>query len=188
MAGITGYLEGKLKLKVNREKSKVSRPSQSTLLGFSFYGTVKGWKMRIAPKALIRVKEKLKEQTKRSKPVSLRKRILKLEEIIRGWVNYFCIAEAKKHMIRLDESVRTRLRIVLWAQWKTITGRARNLMRLGVTKSKAFQLSNTRKAYCRTAHSPTLLTTVNNKYFTRLGFVGFANYYYWKTRCQTKLF
>ena len=188
MAGITGYLEGKLKLKVNREKSNVSRPWQSSLLGFSFYGRVKGWKMRIAPKALTKVKEKLKEQTKRSTPVSLRNRIIKLEEIIRGWVNYFCIAEAKNHMIRLDESVRTRLRIVLWAQWKTIRGRARNLMRLGVTKSRAYQLSNTRKAYCRTAHSPTLLTTVNNKYFTKLGFVGFANYYYWKTKHQTKLF
>jgi RNA-directed DNA polymerase len=188
IAGITTYLEDRLKLKVNREKSKVSRPSKSTLLGFSFYGTVNGWKMRIASKALTRVKEKIREHTKRNKPVTLRVRIAKLEEIIRGWVNYFCLAEARKHMTGLDKWTRTRLRTTLWKQWKTSSCRIRNLIRLGVTKAKAYQLANTRKSYCRTAHSPTLLTTLNNSYFTGQGFVGFHNYYYWKTKYQTRLF
>lgn len=188
MANITGYLEDELKLKVNRQKSKVSKPTKSTLLGFSFYGSVKGWKMRIASKSLTRIKEKIREQTMRSTPVPLKERILKLGEIIRGWVNYFSIAEARNHMIKLDEMVRTRLRIVLWKQWKGITGRARNLMKLGIAKARAYQLANTRKAYCRTANSPTLLTTLNNAYFSKLGLQGFANYYYWKTTHQTKLF
>ena len=188
MAGITNYLEDRMKLKVNREKSKVSYASKSTLLGFSFYRTVNGWKIRIAPKSLTRIKEKIREQTRRNKPVTLKVRIIKLEEIIRGWVNYFCLAEARKHMAELDKWTRTRLRITLWKQWKTSSCRIRNLIRLGVTKAKAYQLANTRKSYCRTAHSPTLLTTLNNSHFTGLGLVGFQNYYYWKTIHQTKLF
>jgi len=188
MAGITNYLEDRLKLKVNREKSKVNTASKSILLGFSFYRMVNGWKMRIAPKSLTRIKEKIREHTRRNKPVALKVRITKLEEIIRGWVNYFCLAEARQHMAGLDKRTRTRLRTTLWKQWKTSSCRIRNLIRLGVTKAKAYQLVNTRKSYCRTAHSPTLLTTLNNRYFAGLGFVGFGNYYYWKTTHQTKLF
>lgn len=188
MASISVYLEDCLKLKVNREKSKVSRPSQSNLLGFSFYGSKEGWKMRIASKSLKAIKEKIRKQTKGSQPVPLDQRISKLKEIIHGWVNYFSIAEAKGQMLRLDEMMRTRLRIVLWKQWKSIMGRARNLMKMGVVKSRAYQLANTRKGYCRTANSPTLLTTLDKKFIIGLGLDGFANYYYWKTTHQTKLF
>ena len=188
MAGISVYLEDGLKLKVNRMKSKVSRPSQSNLLGFSFYGSKAGWKMRISSKSLRAIKEKIREQTKRNQPVPLYQRISKLKEIIHGWVNYFSIANAKGYMEKLDELMRTRLRIVLWKQWKGITGRARNLMKVGVVKSRAYQLANTRKGYCRTANSPTLLTTLDKKFFLRLGLDGFGNYYYWKTTHQTKLF
>lgn len=188
MAGISVYLEECLKLKVNRMKSKVSRPSQSTLLGFSFYGSKEGWKIRIASKSLSAIKEKIRVQTKRRQPVPLHQRIAKLKEIIHGWVNYFSIANAKRYMVKLDEMMRTRLRIVLWKQWKSIKGRARNLMEMGVGKSRAYQLANTRKGYCRSANSPILLTTLDKKFFTGLGLDGFANYYYWKTTHQTKLF
>lgn len=187
-ASITTYLEVKLKLQVNHEKSKVSRPRQSSLLGFSFYGSVNGWKMRIAPKALTRVKEKIREHTRRCKPAALRARIAKVDEIICGWVSYFCLAEAKRHMVELDKWIRTRLRIVLWKQWKTASCRIKHLTRLGMLKTKAYQLAHSRKSYCRTAHSPTLLTTLDKKYFAQHGFVGFHNYYYWKTKHQTKLF
>ncbi len=144
--------------------------------------------MRIASKALMVIKEKIREQTKRSQPVPFQERILKLKEIIHGWVNHFSIAEAKSHMTRLDEMMRTRLRIVQWKQWKSIKGRARNLMKMGVVKSRAYRLANTRKGYCRTANSPTLLTTLDKKFFLRHGLDGFTNYYYWKTTHQTKLF
>lgn len=187
-ASITTYLEVKLKLQVNHEKSKVSRPRQSSLLGFSFYGSVNGWKMRIEPKALTRVKEKIREHTRRCKPAALRARIAKVDEIIRGWISYFCLAEAKRHMVELDKWIRTRLRIVLWKQWKTASCRIKHLTRLGMLKTKAYQLAHSRKSYCRTAHSPTLLTTLDKKYFAQHGFVGFHNYYYWKTKHQTKLF
>lgn len=188
MESITGYLEEELKLRVNRGKSKVSRPTASTLLGFSFYGGKEGWGIRIAPKSLKSIKQKIKEQTKRNHPIGIRERITKLEMVIRGWVNYFSIAKAKSQMLKLDETVRVRLRMTIWKQWKKVQARIRNLIKLGIPTDKAYEWSNSRKSYCRIAHSPILSRALNNAYFTRLKYTGFANYYYWKTEHQTKLF
>src|SRR5215210_8592987 len=118
MGTITDYIESKLKLKVNRTKSKVSRPNESTLLGFSFYRSKSGWEIRIAPKSLDRIKTKMKEQTQRNNPAPAKEKIKKTEAVIRGWVNYFSIAKAKSKMKELDEMIRTRLRIGIWKQWK----------------------------------------------------------------------
>jgi RNA-directed DNA polymerase len=188
METITHYIESKLKLKVNRTKSKVSRPNESTLLGFSFYRSDKGWEIRIAPKSLKKIKEKMKEKTKRNDPFSAKEKIKKMEAVIRGWVNYFSIAKAKSKMKELDEIVRTRLRMGIWKQWKKPKTKRMNLEKLGIRKGKAYEWSNTRKGYCRIAHSPILCRALNNEYFTRLRYVGFTRYYYWKTEHQTKLF
>lgn len=185
---ISAYLEEELKLKVNREKSKVSRPWESTLLGFSFYGTKEDWKMRIAPKSLKTIKQKIREHTNRNNPTSTIGRITKLERVIRGWVNYFSISKAESQMSRLDALVRVRLRMIIWKQWKKTHTRMRNLIKLGTSKGKAFEWSNSRKSYCRMAHSPILCLTLNNAYFTKLKYTGFANYYHWKTKHQKKLF
>ena len=188
MESITEYIEDKLKLKVNREKTKVSRPDQSTLLGFSFYRSESGWQIRIAPKSLRRIKEKMKDKTKRSDPSDVKEKIKKMEATIRGWVNYFSIARAKKWMQKLDEMVRIRIRIGIWKQWKRPKTKISNLMKLGINKQKAYQWGNSSLGYCRIAHSPVLCTTLNNEYLQRLGYVGFYNYYFWKTEHQTKLF
>ncbi|HEX8676224.1 MAG TPA: reverse transcriptase domain-containing protein, partial [Segetibacter sp.] len=111
METITNYIESKLKLKVNRTKSKVSHPEESTLLGFSFYRSDKGWEIGIAPKSLKKIKEKMKEKTRRNDPSPAKEKIKKMEAVIRGWVNYFSIAKAKSKMKELDEMIRTRLRI-----------------------------------------------------------------------------
>jgi RNA-directed DNA polymerase len=188
LESVTEYIEGKLKLKVNREKTKISRPNQSTLLGFSFYRRKGQWEVRISPKALERIKQKLKSKTKRSDPSKAEEKIKKLEAVIRGWVNYFLIAHGKSIMQRLDEMVRVRLRIGIWKQWKRPMTKVKNLVKLGVDKGKAYQWGNSSLKYCRIAHSPILSTTLNNEYFQRLGYVGFFNYYYWKTEHQMKLF
>lgn len=188
METITEYIEGKLKLKVNRNKSKVSRPTESTLLGFSFYRSDKGWQIRIAPKSLDKVKKKIKEKTKRNDPSPAKEKIKKIEAVIRGWVNYFAIAKAKSKMAQLDEMVRTRLRIGLWKQWKKPKMKRIQLIKSGIPKQKAYEWSNSRKSYCRAAHSPILCRALNNAFFTRHKYVGFANYYYWKTEHQLRLF
>jgi RNA-directed DNA polymerase len=188
MASITNYIEGKLKLKVNREKTKISRPTSSSLLGFSFYRSKSQWEIRISPKSIKRIKEKLKAGTKRNNPENVRAKIQKLERIIRGWVNYFAIAKAKSIMQQLDEMVKVRLRMGVWHSWKRIRTKIRNLIKLGVSRQKAYMWGNSSKRYCKVAHSPILLTTLNDKFWSKEGYVGFFNYYFWKNDYQLKAF
>ena len=188
METITRYIETKLKLKVNRTKSKVSQPQDSTLLGFSFYRNKEGWQIRIAPKSMDKIKQKMKGQTKRNDPKPVKEKLKKMDPVIRGWVNYFSIAKAKSRMKELDELVRTRLRMGIWKQWKKAKTRKWNLEKLGIARGKAYEWSNSRKGYCRIAHSPILCRALNNEYFKRQRYVGFSNYYYWKTELQQKLF
>ncbi|MEO6229017.1 MAG: group II intron reverse transcriptase/maturase [Ferruginibacter sp.] len=188
METITDYIESKLKLKVNRTKTKVSRPTDSTLLGFSFYRSGESWQVRIAPKSFTRIKKKMKERTKRNDPTPAKEKIKKIEAVIRGWVNYFAIAKGKSKMTELDQLVRTRLRMGLWKQWKRPKTKRMNLIKLGILKQKAYEWSSSRKGCCRVAHSPILSRALNNDYFAQLKYVGFANYYYWKTEHQRKLF
>ena len=188
LESVTEFIEQKLKLKVNREKTQINRPVQSTLLGFSFYRNAVEWKVRISSKALYRVKEKLKNKTKRNDPSTASEKIKKMKAMIMGWVNYFSIAEAKSAMKQLDQMVRVRLRIGIWKQWKRSKTKISNLVKLGISQRQAYQWGNSSLGYCRIAHSPILSTTLNNEYFQRKGYVGFYNYYYWKTGHQLKLF
>ena len=111
-----------------------------------------------------------------------------MQAVVQGWVNYFAIAKARSKMQELDQLVRRRLRTGIWKQWKAPKTRRVNLIRLGISGQKAYEWSNSRKGYYRLSHSPGLSRAMNNEYFTRLGYVGFANYYYWKTEHQLKLF
>jgi len=184
----TEYLEKELKLRVNREKSKVSGAQDSTLLGFSFYRDKGGWGIRIAPKSLKRINEKIRAKTKRNDPSNTGEKIKKLEAVIEGWVNYFRLARAKSAMQKLDKMVRMRLRAGIWKQWKRPRTRIRNLRKLGASQGNAEKWGNSSWGYCRMAHHPALQTTVTNARLQRLGYVGFYNHYYWKTGHQTKLF
>lgn len=188
LESITGYIEGSLKLQVNKEKTKISRPNQSTLLGFTFGYRNESWEIRIAAKSVNRVKEKMKSKTKRSDPSKAEEKIKKMEAVIRGWVNYFSIAQAKDIMQRLDETVRVRLRVGIWKQWKRSKTRIKNLIKLGARKGNAYRWGHSSLGPCRIAHSPILCTTLTNAYFQKQGYVGFSNYYYWKTAHQLKLF
>jgi RNA-directed DNA polymerase len=177
LESITNYIETDLKLKVNKDKSKVSTPVESTLLGFSFYNDKGNWTIRIAKKSIKRIKEKSKEITKRNNGSNVRQKILKMRPIIQGWVNYFSIAKAKTIMQDLDGCVRTRLRMGLWKEWKTCKTRVSNLLKLKASKQKSYEWGNSSRGYCRVAHSPILCTTLNNAYFTKEGYVGFYNTY-----------
>src|SRR5438445_4408248 len=176
----TEYIEKELKLRVNREKTRVSQPNESSLLGFSFFRNKGKWEVRIAPKSLNRIKEKIRAKTKRNDPSNAKEKIKKLEAVIEGWVNYFRIARAKTAMQMLDEMVRTRIRIGIWKQWKTPKTRVRNLRKLGATAGKAYIWGNSSWGYCRMAHSPALCSTITNETLQRIGYVGFSNYYRWK--------
>ena len=185
---VTDYLEKELKLRVNREKTKISEGQHSNLLGFSFYRSKEGWGAKIAPKSLKRIKEKIRAKTRRSDPSEGQEKIKKLEALIVGWTEYFRIARAKKVLQGLDEWTRTRIRICLWKQWKLPRTRTRKLRQLGAKPAEAYMWGNSSWGYCRMAHSRSLGTTITNRYLQSLGYVGFYQHYHWKTTHQGKLF
>ncbi len=188
LASITKHIERDLKLKVNQQKSKVSRPTQSTLLGFSFYRSKDKWEIRIASKSIQRIKQKCKMITKRNNGSNIRQKLQKIAPIVRGWVNYFSIAKAKSVLQNLDECVRTRLRMGVWKEWKNCRTRIANLLKLGASKQKAYEWGNSSRGYCRVAHSPILCRTLNNAYFGKIGYTGFYNTYQRQTEMQPTLF
>ena len=188
LKSITKYIEESLKLKVNKEKSKVSHPVESTLLGFSFYNYKGKWTIRIAKKSIKRIKEKSKSITERNNGMNTTQKIAKMRPIIKGWVNYFSIAKAKAIMQELDECVRSRLRMGLWKEWKNCKTRVKQLQYLKASKQKSYEWGNSSKGYCRVAHSPILCRTLNNAHFSKLGYVSFYRTYIDLTETQTSLF
>lgn len=188
MTSITKYLEEELLLKVNREKSKISRPTQSTLLGFSFYKSKRVWRIRIAEKSLVRIKEKLKERLPRNKAQQVEVKMKELHKVVTGWVQYFQIGDIKSTCKRLDELLRSRVRKLFWQKWQKTKTRMRNLIKLGVPKWRAYQWANTSKGAYRTAHSPILLKSLNNAVLAKKGLPSFYQKYHNNVEIQLSLF
>ena len=177
MNSITRIIEDGLKLKVNRDKSAVDIVSRRKFLGFSFYFAKDGVKIRIHDKSIKRFKDKVRFITNRNRGISMDERVLKLNDSIKGWINYFGIANAKRKLVELDKWIRRRLRACIWKQWKRVKTRLKNLIKLGVSKCKAYEYANTRKGYWRISGSPILETTLNNKYFKSIGLMSLSNIY-----------
>ena len=177
MDSITRIIEGKLKLKVNRDKSAVDIVSKRKFLGFSFYFVKGGAKIRIHEKSIKRFKDKVRFITNRNRGISMDERLLKLNDSIKGWINYFGIANAKRKIMELDQWIRRRLRACIWKQWKRVKTRFGNLMKFGIHRYKAYEYANTRKGYWRISKSPILSKTITNKYLESLGFISLTRLY-----------
>jgi RNA-directed DNA polymerase len=188
MAGITKFIEEDLLLQVNREKSKVSKPMQSTLLGFSFYKTKGSWRIRIAESPLKRMKAKLRSSLPRNAAQQVERRMVALKRVITGWVQYFQIADLKSCCKKLDELLRSRVRKLFWQKWQKVKTRMRNLIKLGIPKWKSYQWANTSKGASRTAHSPILLQSLNNGVLSAKGLPSFYKTYHHNVETQLKLF
>ena len=133
--------------------------------------------IRIAKERLNRAKRKLRRMTRRSQGRSIEEVRDELNPYIRGWVNYFALADAKAHMQRLDEWVRRRLRQVLWKQWKTPANRYRNLRARGVSEYWAKRTGGTSKGCWRLSASPPLHQALNRAYWQELGLESFLQRY-----------
>ena len=170
MESITRYIEEKLKLKVNRNKSAVDRPSKRKFLGLSFY-MVKG-KARnfIHIKSIQRFKGKVRLITSRSNGRSMERRVEEMNRLIIGWCNYFCLADMRSSANELDGWIRRRIRMCFWKQWKRIKTKHDNLVKLGLGQLKAWKFANTRKGYWSISGSPILACTLTNEYIDKLGF------------------
>ena len=177
MQNIIPFIEGKLFLKVNRDKSQVAHVRDIKFLGYSFY-VVKGeGRLRIHPKSVAKMKARIKELTSRSNGWGNDRRKEALSQYIKGWVLYFKLADMKKLLIRVDEWYRRRLRMVIWKQWKRIKTRMANLRKLGVKKQKAYEWANTRKGYWHIAGSYILDTTITTERLRLAGYVFFSDFY-----------
>lgn len=104
-------------------------------------------------------------------------RLAKLNAVTQGWVNYYAIADCKGILQQLDEFTRTRLRVCIWKSWKKVGNRMKQLMKLGMDEWKAWRNANTRKSYCRTAHSGILSHTLTNDYFRSIGYIEITEMY-----------
>lgn len=177
MENITRFIETKLRLKVNKNKSKVERPWRIKYLGFSFYQAKGKVEIRIHPKSIAKFKDKIREITSRSNAMSMETRYMRLKQVIRGWVNYFKIANMEKIEQTLDKWIRRRIRMCYWKQWKKTKTKYDNLMRLGIGSSKAWEYANTRKSYWRISDTPFMHRVLNNKRLERLGYLSLSSVY-----------
>jgi len=168
MTNVTRFLTRRLKLKVNEAKSAVARPVERKFLGFSFSNN-KEPKRRIAPKVLLRCKQKIRELTRRTRGISLEQMLKELTAYLRGWKGYFGFCQTPSLLQRLDRWIRHRLRSMIWKQWKHGQQRYGKLRQYGVGKELAAQTAGSPHGAWRMANSPALSIALPLAYFDSLG-------------------
>ena len=171
------YIEQRLRLKVNREKSVVDRAERRTLLGFGFLRRGGQITIRIDPKAPKRAKDRLRELTSRTWGVSMQRRIEEINRFTVGWTAYFRLVDHPRPLEDLDEWLRRRLRQARWKEWPRYQTRRRNLVVLGIPDWQARQWAATSKGYWRLAGSRPLQRAMPNQYWTTLGLRSFTDNY-----------
>ena len=171
------YIEKRLKLQVNRDKSGVYHYTKGGLLGFGFYKDAKGVQARILEESYRRFGSKLKQMTSRKKPISFDERMDKLYSYITGWIAYYGKAKGKAKLKRYDEWLRRRVRMCIWKQWKKVSKRMRSLIQLGIDRQKAYEWANTRKGYWRISKSPILHRAITTERLEERGYPSIEKIY-----------
>ena len=175
---ISRFVEGKLFLKVNQEKTIVSYVRGVKYLGFSF-NVLKGkCSLVVHPKSKAKMKSKLKELTSRSNGWGYEKRKQKLKEYMKGWVGYFYLAEMKRFCLETDEWLRRRIRMCIWKAWKKPKTKIANLIKCGIPQWQAYQWGNTRKGYWRVAESVILQRAIPNTSLKLAGYQCLTDLYF----------
>lgn len=179
MKSITRFIEDKLGLVVNATKSEVRRPRDMKFLGFGFYWDVmaKQYKAKPHVRSIKKFKQKMKRLTTRSWGVSTKVKVEKLNQLIRGWINYFRIGSMKELCKRMDKSIRFRLRMCIWKHWKKPRTRIRRLVHLGINRNWAKCTAYSRKGYARICGSGAVQVAITKKRLTQFGLVSMLDYY-----------
>ena len=175
LRNIIPFTEGKLFLKVNRKKTEVAHISKVKYLGYTFYRYKGKCRLRVHAKSVVKMKNKIRELTDRNKGISNKKREKEYQEYVRGWVQYYRLADMKGLLKRTDEWARRRIRAVYWKQWKKIKTRYRMLKALGMEHWMAKELACSRKGYWRMAQ--VLNQIFSKKIIARLGYTSMSDYY-----------
>ena len=171
MESIVSYIEKTLFVKVNRDKSKVAIMRDIKFLGYTFYQLEGKARLRIHPKSAAKMKTRIKQLTSRSNGWGNERRKEALSQYIKGWVQYFMLADMRNLLVKTDKWNRRRLCMVIWKQWKQIKTRVANLIKLGINKYKAYEWANTRKGYWHIAKSFILSRSVTNDRLRIAGYV-----------------
>ncbi len=177
MYSITSWIERKLGLKVNATKTKVTPPKKLKYLGFGFWKDKEGWKARPHESSIEKFERKLKKLCKRNWSVDLTYRIKKINEVTRGWVNYFRIGNMKQKLKDIDAHMRTMIRVIIWKQWKTAQKREWGLLKLGVAKWIAHKVANWGNHYQFVAMKSVLKRAVSKEILTKRGLISIYDYY-----------
>ncbi len=178
LENITPFIERKLFLKVNREKTTVLYIQGIKFLGYSFRIAKKGVAaLYVHPKSVARLKAKVRELTGRSNGWGNDYRKLRLRQYITGWVNYFKLADMKTLLKNVDEWMRHRIRALIWKQWKKAKTKYRNLRKLGIDHAGAYKAANTSKGYWRAVEGVIVKTALTTKRLGQSGYVFFSDYY-----------
>lgn len=175
LKNILPFIEGKLFLKVNQKKTKVAHISKVKYLGYTFYRNKEKCRLRVHAKTIAKMKDKIREITDRKNGMSNAKREEKYQQIVRGWVNYFKLADMKGHLQKLDQWARRRIRAVYWKQWKKIRTKYRMLKALGAEHWRAKELACSRKGCWRMAK--VLNQIFSKKIIAKLGYTSMLDYY-----------
>jgi group II intron reverse transcriptase/maturase len=177
LKSIVPYIEEKLFLKVNRTKTCVAHISKVKYLGYSFYRYKGKCRLRVHPKSVRKMKDKIRKLTNRSNGWGNEYRAIKLKQFIRGWVNYFRMADMKSLLRSNDEWLRHRIRAIYWKQWKKVKTRFRELKKLGVEEEKAWICANMRNGNWYCSGYFVLQTAFNNNKLHELGYPTFTEFY-----------
>jgi group II intron reverse transcriptase/maturase len=172
MESITKFIEKKLGLKVNVSKSKIAKPREIKYLGYGFYyGT--GGKIKPKPhlKSVQKFKRSLKKLLKRNWSISLDERIKRLNQLIRGWINYFRLADMKTLMKEISEHLRHMVRMIIWKQWKVPRKKYKALKQLGISENDAYMVANTRRGYYFVSSTVIVQMAISNERLKRKGLV-----------------
>lgn len=179
MQSVTNWIERKLGLKVNANKSRITRPPNLKYLGFGFWkdGKAKEWKARPHQDSIKRFKEKLKNLTQRKWSISFTERLEKLNQVIRGWINYFLIGSMKTALMEIDSRLRTRLRMIIWKMWKVPSKRQWGLQKLGINKDLARLTSYCGDRYYFVATKTCVSRAISKDILTKRGLISPLDYY-----------
>jgi hypothetical protein len=162
---------------VNREKTVVAYIGKIKFLGYGFYPSKDGIKLRIHAKSVSKMKARIKELTARSKGLGYELLKLELKRYITGWTNYFKLADMKSLLKGTDQWLRRRLRMYIWKRWKQVRTRYAMLRKLGNNHNTAFKFACTRKGYWRIAKSPILSTTLTDARLKQAGYASFSEHF-----------
>lgn len=179
MYSITDWIERKLGLKVNATKTRITRPMKLKYLGFGFYkdSKAKEWKCRPHTDSVNKFKRKLKNLTIRKYSMNFRKRIERINQVIRGWINYFSLSSMKTVMNDIDAHLRTRLRVIIWKQWKVPSKRQWGLQKLGIGKDLARLTSYVGDRYQWVVRKTCVVRAISKEKLTEAGLVSCLDYY-----------